>query len=104
MQAIDTIEVGGSLESADGVPLDKVESELASRLQIAQLDAREPVRRVRMSNLIIVCHQTDTACAAEAQVPEIVGYHPRASDFTRDRARGDRGRPACLGPGPQGSR
>ena len=76
MNAIDTIAVGGSLEPADGVPLDKVETELAARLQIAQLDAREPVRRVRMSNLIIVCSQTDVACAAEEQVPEIVGFHP----------------------------
>ena len=76
MNAIDTIEVGAPLEGASGVPLDKVETELAGRLQIAQLDAREPVRRVRMSNLVIVCSQTDVACAAEAQVPEIVGLHP----------------------------
>ncbi len=76
MQTIDTVEIGAPVEGACDVSLDKVETELNARLQIAQLDAREPVRRVRMSNLIIVCNQNDHACAAEALVPEIVGYHP----------------------------
>jgi len=76
MNAIDTIEVGAPVQGASDIPLDKVEAELNARLQIAQLDAKEPVRRVRMSNLIIFCSQTDLACEAEKHVPEIVGYHP----------------------------
>ena len=76
MESIDTIEVGAPVEGASDVPLDKVETELNARLQLAQLDARAPVRRVRMSNLIIFCSATDSACAAEIQVPEIVAFHP----------------------------
>ncbi len=76
MNAIDTIEVGAPVQGVADIPLDKVEAELNSRLQMAQLDARAPVRRVRMSNLIIYCSATDSACAAETQVPEIVGFHP----------------------------
>ncbi len=76
MNVIDTIEVGASVQGASEIPLDKVEAELNSRLQVAQLDAKAPVRRVRMSNLIIYCSETDRACEAEDNVPEIVGYHP----------------------------
>ncbi len=55
MNSIDTIEVGAPVEGGRDIPLDKVETELNARLQLAQLDARAPVRRVRMSNLIIFC-------------------------------------------------
>ena len=76
MNAIDTIEVGSKVQGADNISLDKVDAELNLRLQMAQLDAKEPVRRVRMSNLIIYCSQTDMACEAGLHVPEIVALHP----------------------------
>lgn len=76
MSSIDTIAVGGEVGELADIALDKVEAELNARLQLAQLDAKAPVRRVRMSNLIIFCSATDTACAAELQVPEIVAFHP----------------------------
>ena len=76
MNPIDTIEVGKPIERAGDIPLDKVEVELAARLQLAQIDARGPVRRVRMSNLVIFCTHDDMACDAEALVPEIVAFHP----------------------------
>ena len=76
MPSMDTIEIGGAVDGAADIPLDKVEKELNARLQLAQLGAHEPVRRVRMSNLVIFCSASDTACAAEIQVPEIVAFHP----------------------------
>ena len=58
------------------VPLDRVEAELTRRLKTAGRDTSAPVRRARLSNLIIYCDHPEEASRFEAEVPEIVAIHP----------------------------
>ncbi len=77
MASVDAFEVGNPVgEAGADVPLGKVEAELTRRLEAARVDASGPLRRVRMSNLIIYCNRLDHACEAEAEVPRIVAFHP----------------------------
>ena len=58
------------------VPIREVEAELNRQFKSAQVDLKEPVQRVRMSNLIIYCDCVDHLCQAESAIPEIVANHP----------------------------
>jgi glucose-6-phosphate dehydrogenase assembly protein OpcA len=75
MSTLATTEIGSPEGGAEIVPLHRVEAEL-DRLKATQVDARRPVHRARMSNLIVYCSQADLACRVEGQVPEIVAIHP----------------------------
>jgi len=74
--AIATTELGAPGGGPAEVPIDRVEAELNRRLKAAAADIHAPVRRARMSNLIIFCDCPDQADRAEAEVPEIVAIHP----------------------------
>ncbi len=76
MSIIEAIEVGHPAGPPKDVPIGQVDAELNRRIQATRGEGLGPVRRVRMSNLIIYCSRADHACAAEAEVPRIVAYHP----------------------------
>ena len=76
MSIIEAIEIGNPARNTAEVPLGRVDAELNRRVQATRGEGLGPVRRVRMSNLIIYCSRADHACAAEAEVPRIVAYHP----------------------------
>ncbi|WP_435007027.1 glucose-6-phosphate dehydrogenase assembly protein OpcA [Tundrisphaera lichenicola] len=58
------------------LPLGRVDAELDRRLEIAQSRSTIPLRRVRMSNLIIYCSHPDQGCQIEGLIPEIIAIHP----------------------------
>jgi glucose-6-phosphate dehydrogenase assembly protein OpcA len=58
------------------VPLDKVEHELSQQMRLLQGDDETPVRRVRMSNLVVYCETEAQAAQVDAQIPEVVATHP----------------------------
>ncbi len=69
-------EIGAPESGPVDVPLARVDAELNRRLKDARSDSREPAHRVRMSNLIIYCDDSEKMCSAEPLVPEIVANHP----------------------------
>lgn len=58
------------------VPLNCIEAELSRQLKELLGEAQAPVRRARMSNLVIYCDREDLAASVDAQIPAIAELHP----------------------------
>jgi glucose-6-phosphate dehydrogenase assembly protein OpcA len=62
--------------AGEGLPLNKVEEELTRQLDQIKEPNESPVRRARMSNLVIFCNQEERTGQIAAEVPAIVAQHP----------------------------
>jgi glucose-6-phosphate dehydrogenase assembly protein OpcA len=60
----------------DGIALGQVEEELTRQLDQMKEPGEAPVRRARMSNLVIFCNQEERAHHVAGEVPAIVAQHP----------------------------
>jgi glucose-6-phosphate dehydrogenase assembly protein OpcA len=58
------------------VELKEVEHELSRQMKLLQGQGEEPVRRARMSNLVVFCNSRDQAERLAADIPEVVSVHP----------------------------
>jgi glucose-6-phosphate dehydrogenase assembly protein OpcA len=76
MSTLETAEIRPPLESADDVPIGRIEAELTHQIKEAQGDFDPPIQRVRMSNLIVYCNCVDHLCRAESVIPAIIENHP----------------------------
>jgi glucose-6-phosphate dehydrogenase assembly protein OpcA len=68
-----TTQLGGVVEA---VPLHKVEAELARQMSAGKDGHQGPVRRARMSNLVIFCNNNELADNIAPAVPAIIAEHP----------------------------
>jgi glucose-6-phosphate dehydrogenase assembly protein OpcA len=62
--------------AGEPLPLGKVEEELTRQLDQIKEPNDSPVRRARMSNLVIFCNQEDRARQIAGEVPAVVAQHP----------------------------
>jgi glucose-6-phosphate dehydrogenase assembly protein OpcA len=58
------------------VPLKEVERELSRQMKAAHGEGEAPVRRVRMSNLIVYCNRTDDLAPMVARLTDVGLVHP----------------------------
>lgn len=58
------------------VPLEEVEREVSRQMKALQETGEEPIRRVRMSNLVIFCSGNDQVDDIVAKLPAVVAVHP----------------------------
>jgi glucose-6-phosphate dehydrogenase assembly protein OpcA len=58
------------------VPLKEVERELSRQMKAAHGEGEAPVRRVRMSNLIVFCNRTDDLAPMVARLTDVGLVHP----------------------------
>jgi glucose-6-phosphate dehydrogenase assembly protein OpcA len=61
---------------SEPIPLGKIEQELTRQLSVGQKAGEAPVRRARMSNLVIFCGSDEQASSVEQALPHIVANHP----------------------------
>jgi glucose-6-phosphate dehydrogenase assembly protein OpcA len=64
------------LSSADPIPMQDVEAELAKRVSSLKGTGEGPVLRARMSNLMIYCDSSALGQEIAAVVPDVAIYHP----------------------------
>jgi glucose-6-phosphate dehydrogenase assembly protein OpcA len=62
--------------AGEDLPLSKVEEELTRQLDQIKEPNDSPVRRARMSNLVIFCNEQERARQVAGEVPAIVSQHP----------------------------
>jgi hypothetical protein len=68
---------GGDLQIPSvPVALRDAEKELAQQLRKVHGPGPEPFQHARMSNLIVFCNTADQALKIEADLPDIVAFHP----------------------------
>ena len=61
---------------SEPISLGRIEHELTRQLGVVQKPGEAPVRRARMSNLVIFCNNEDQAKNIHETIPQIVAHHP----------------------------
>ncbi len=61
---------------SEPIALGKIEQELTRQLNAGQASGGAPMRRARMSNLVIFCNSEEQAKSISEAVPHIVEHHP----------------------------
>jgi glucose-6-phosphate dehydrogenase assembly protein OpcA len=85
------------------IPVHQVERELARQFAALQAEAKAPVVRARMSNLVIYCDTPKSADTIAEQLPAVVAVHPaRVLLLVGDRAESEPGIRASVSVEPQG--